>query len=140
MTTYLQFHEDNRGDLVDLSYWHGFCAPAEVRALGAWPCPESVDYTVYCLGCNERVFDVGLTDEGLVSEAERGWDEANLSDWEKDRAITNGWILDRYGRDWGPRMPCEACPECGQPDNTAECSHGRLTVSDVLTLGGALAR
>lgn len=140
MTTYLQFHEDFRGDLVDISYWHGFCAPAEVRALGCWPCPESIDYDVYCEGCERRVADVGLTDAGIAYVCERGWDEATevLDTWEYNIAIENGWLPDRYGRFWGPMSPNEVCNDCGQPDNCGDCEHGALTDAQAKSLGATV--
>jgi hypothetical protein len=140
MTTYLQFHEDSSGDLVDISYWHGFCAPAEVRALGSWPCPDSIDYDVYCEGCEERVKDVGLTDAGILYVCERGWDAASmaLDTWELQRAVENGWLSDTHGRDWGPRMLCETCLVCGQPDNCGDCEHGRLTDEQASLLGATV--
>jgi len=42
---------------------------------------------------------------------------------------------DKYGRRW--KLPThELCPECGQPDNTGDCSHERLTDAEVVQLGG----
>lgn len=58
--------EDARGDLVDLEYFHHGCAPADV--LG-WPCPEALDYAVYCKACDERIYEVPLTTEGRLYEA-----------------------------------------------------------------------
>lgn len=56
--------EDARGDLVDLLYWHHECSPADV--LG-WPAPEALDYPVYCEGCDNRIYEVPLTDEGWAA-------------------------------------------------------------------------
>jgi hypothetical protein len=63
-STYLEFVTDDRGDTVDILYWHGHCAPVEVRALGSWPAPEAIDYPVYCSGCGERMESVPLTSWG----------------------------------------------------------------------------
>lgn len=46
---------------------------------------------------------------------------------------------DKYGRTW-PDVPItERCPSCGQPDNSGECSHGKLSKAQVVLLGGRLA-
>lgn len=140
MTTYIEFHEDSTGDVVDLDYWHGFCAPAEVRSKGAWPCPEAIDYPVYCPGCERRVVDVPLTDAGLSFVCERGWDEAQdiLDDWELRSAVDYGMVTDRFGRDWGVRAWSETCMECGQPDNCGDCNHQPLSDHQAVLLGAIL--
>lgn len=59
---HIQFHEDSNGDLVDITYYHHSCSPADV--LG-WPAPESVDYPVYCGHCTERIHEVPLATDAL---------------------------------------------------------------------------
>lgn len=54
---YLDLIEDPNGDLVDIAYYHHFCAPAELKAKGGWPCPEWPDYSVYCEGCKEVIHE-----------------------------------------------------------------------------------
>lgn len=58
---YLDFIEDSGGDLVDIDYFHRFCAPPELVAKGGWPCPDWPDYDVYCTGCS------GLIHKGTLS-------------------------------------------------------------------------
>lgn len=53
--------EDSNGDLVDLEYFHHSCSPPDVLD---WPAPEAVDYPVYCAGCEKRIDEVPLTEEG----------------------------------------------------------------------------
>jgi hypothetical protein len=53
---YLEMIEEN-GELVDIAYWHRFCASAELKAKGSWPCPEWPDYSVYCEGCEELIHE-----------------------------------------------------------------------------------
>lgn len=52
---YLQYHQDFNGDLVDVTYFHRFCAPESLKALGDCPCPEWPDYDVYCEECKELI-------------------------------------------------------------------------------------
>jgi hypothetical protein len=43
--------------------------------------------------------------------------------------------IDKFGNGW--RLPTsELCSTCGQPDNCGDCSHGKLTKSDVVILNG----
>jgi hypothetical protein len=65
--------EDERGDLVDLVYFHHAHAPADVAG---WPAPEATDHPVFCggdaaywerpgaPGCGERIHEVPLTEWG----------------------------------------------------------------------------
>jgi hypothetical protein len=62
---YLDMIEDSNGDLVDIEYYHRFCAPQELKDKGEWPAPEFPDYDVYCAGCGE------LINEGIGNEAIR---------------------------------------------------------------------
>lgn len=41
---------------------------------------------------------------------------------------------DKYGALWPEEY--EVCSECGQPDNTGDCNHKRLSNDDVWELGG----
>lgn len=53
---YLDYIEDNDGNLVDIDYYHRFCASPELKAKGDCPCPEfPADYDVYCNGCKELI-------------------------------------------------------------------------------------
>ena len=43
--------------------------------------------------------------------------------------------IDKFGNGW--RLPVsELCSTCGQPDNCGDCSHGKLTKDNVVTLAG----
>lgn len=46
----------------------------------------------------------------------------------------NQFKRDRYDRLWPVEI--DVCPECGQPDNCGDCTHGKLTDQDVIDLGG----
>ena len=59
---YLDLIEDANGDLVDIAYYHRGCQPAGLKD---WPCPEAIDYPVYCANCGERCWSVPLTDDGI---------------------------------------------------------------------------
>ena len=61
--------EDAQGDLVDIEYFHHFCAVDLFDdTIKAWPAPEAVDYPVYCSHdeCGIRIVDVPLTDFGMA--------------------------------------------------------------------------
>ena len=45
---------------------------------------------------------------------------------------------DRYGRQW-PLQAAELCLECGQPDNTGDCTHEPLTDEQAAALGAVNA-
>jgi hypothetical protein len=46
---------------------------------------------------------------------------------------------DKYGRKWNlPKS--ELCPKCGQPDSCGDCNHKKLTIREVLYLGGNLTK
>jgi len=64
--------EDASGDLIDLEYFHHGCSPDDVPS---WPCPESVDYPVYCEACGDRVEAVPLTLAGRHEYGELEPDE-----------------------------------------------------------------
>lgn len=49
----LEFIEDSCGNLVDVLYFHRFCAPG----LPDYPCPEWPDYSVYCEKCRELIHE-----------------------------------------------------------------------------------
>ena len=66
---YLDMIEDSNGDLVDIDYYHNFCAPPEVKEKGGWPAPEWPDYDVYCAGCGELIHE-GLSSEGRLAVTE----------------------------------------------------------------------
>ncbi len=43
-------------------------------------------------------------------------------------------VIDSYGHIW--RLPkSELCSECGQPDNTGDCNHKKLTDAEAKKLG-----
>jgi hypothetical protein len=67
---HIEFVEDKDGDLVDMFYYHHSCAPEEV--LG-WPCPEAVDYPVYCERCKKRIYEVPLTEWGEREYGKMGY-------------------------------------------------------------------
>jgi hypothetical protein len=46
--------------------------------------------------------------------------------------------LDRFGRTWPGLTASERCPDCGQPDNSGDCTHSPLSPSQVTLLGGLL--
>lgn len=69
---YLEYHEDDTGDLVDISYWHRGCASDELRALGGHPCPDWPDYPVYCEGCEEMIHDPRTYEEYEEMGREQG--------------------------------------------------------------------
>lgn len=64
---HIEFIEDEKGDLVDIKYFHHFCSPENLLD---WPAPESLDYPVYCEKCKERIFEVPLTVDGEKFMAE----------------------------------------------------------------------
>ena len=68
---YLDMIEDSNGDLVDIDYYHNFCAPPEVKEKGGWPAPDWPDYDVYCAGCGELIHE-GLSSEGRLAVTEDG--------------------------------------------------------------------
>lgn len=46
---------------------------------------------------------------------------------------------DKYNRFWN--LPDnELCPTCSQPDSIGDCNHARLSVRNVIDLGGTLSR
>ena len=54
--TYIDYIEDNNGDLVDLKYYCSFvCAPEEVSIKGASPVIESTDYDIHCETCEDLI-------------------------------------------------------------------------------------
>lgn len=55
MSTYIDFVEDQQGDLVDIRVycWAG-CAPDDVRSRGRWPSgPPESDCCTYCAECSD---------------------------------------------------------------------------------------
>lgn len=68
---YIDEVNDANGDLVDIIYYHAFCAPPGIKPYYA---PEPLDYPVYCgesgSGCGGRV-PVPLTEVGKDAEYER---------------------------------------------------------------------
>lgn len=60
---YLDFIEDANGDLVDVEYYHRYCASLELKAKGGWPSPEWPDYVVSCAGCGDVIHDPSDDDE-----------------------------------------------------------------------------
>jgi hypothetical protein len=55
------FMEDENDDLYDIKYYHHECA---VKEAFEFPAPEAIDYPVYCEVCEERIYDVPLTEYG----------------------------------------------------------------------------
>lgn len=62
---HIKFIEDRNGDLIDTWYYHHCCVPNP--SIMGWPCPEAVDYPVYCFECSGRIYEVPLTDEGKAA-------------------------------------------------------------------------
>jgi len=58
---HVEFIEDRDGDVEDILYYHHSCAPSYAKG---WPCPEALDYPVYCDKCGERIYEIPLTDWG----------------------------------------------------------------------------
>lgn len=54
---YLDMIDDADGNLVDIIYYHRYCAPPEVFNKGGWPCPSWPDYDVYCGECSELIHE-----------------------------------------------------------------------------------
>lgn len=50
---HLDLIEDEKGDLVDIDYYHHHCA----GNLADWPSPQFPDYAVYCKGCDGLIYD-----------------------------------------------------------------------------------
>lgn len=46
--------------------------------------------------------------------------------------IADGVRLDRHGRQWPKGYAL--CDTCGQPDNSGDCTHTRLSSSEVLEI------
>jgi hypothetical protein len=45
-------------------------------------------------------------------------------------------ILDKFGRAW--KLPLnEVCPVCGQPDNSGDCNHKKLSKKQAKELGAS---
>lgn len=63
---HIQHIEDGNGDLVDILYYHHYCAPANVPS---WPAPEALDYPVYCAACESAIDAVPLTEYGQAAFA-----------------------------------------------------------------------
>lgn len=60
---HLELVEDNKGDLIDILYYHHECSPEELKD---WPNPEALDYPVYCEVCNRRIAEIPLTAHGKL--------------------------------------------------------------------------
>jgi hypothetical protein len=79
---------DARGDLVDVHYYHRFCAPHDAQD---YPAPDAMDYLVYCKHCGEWIDAIPLTDDGaqelLRDKFFRAYVECALwssHDWDDD--------------------------------------------------------
>jgi hypothetical protein len=72
--------------------------------------------------------------QGLVDYIEPG--DVELLEWAGVPEFPNEEDdVDRFGRHWD--LPAnELCDLCGQPDNTGDCDHTRLTDDQVATLQG----
>jgi hypothetical protein len=72
--------------------------------------------------------------QGLVDHIEPG--DVELLEWAGVPEFPNEEDdVDRFGRHWD--LPAnELCDLCGQPDNTGDCDHTRLTDDQVATLQG----
>jgi hypothetical protein len=82
---HIKFIEDRNGDLIEMWYYHHACCP---RTIPSWPCPEAVDYPVYCFECNERILEVPLTQEG-----QEMLDQDELDATRGDRDYWTEWPL-----------------------------------------------
>lgn len=49
---YVEYHEDHKGDLMDISHFCERCAPDEILP---WPAYDWPEYDVYCDSCEEMV-------------------------------------------------------------------------------------
>lgn len=62
---HMEYIEDRDGDVVDVNYYHHSCAPMDVLD---WPCPEAVDFPIYCANCHRRIHEVPLTEWAKMQE------------------------------------------------------------------------
>jgi hypothetical protein len=58
-TAYVEMIEDDRGDLVDITYYCEWCRPLTVLP---WPAFDWPDYDVHCCKCNTLVHKGAETD------------------------------------------------------------------------------
>jgi hypothetical protein len=91
---------DAQGDLIDVIYYHGYCAPDGAEN---YPAPESLDYLVYCKVCGDWIEEIPLTDDGAQQLLEDKFFAAyvDCALWSSHDEDADGAPLDRdfTGRD-----------------------------------------
>lgn len=100
MTTYIEYIEDDKGDVVDVLYFDSrgcwVAATGDNPTGGYHPCPESQDVPVYCAHCGELVMSIGLTSDGIAYVLDHldTWSPAKLAD------LIEGHGLQKEARAW----------------------------------------